>query len=225
MTRPVIILRPEPGNRETEIRAQALGLETVSIPLFVVAPVDWEIPNPNDYDAVLMTSANAARHGGQGLQRFTRMHLFVVGEATEAVARAAGFATISTGSGDVSQLFGQSPPQRLLHFCGTEVTAFDHPDIWIDPRIVYQSRAIEPRADWSLQLARPSIALIHSARAGVRFSEIIKHCGGDQSSISLVAISAKAGDAAGIGWERVAVAANPRDEAMLDLARQIARTG
>ena len=64
--RPVLVLRPEPGAGETAARARALGLEPIVAPLFAVRPIAWAAPDPAAYDAVMLTSANAARHGGDG---------------------------------------------------------------------------------------------------------------------------------------------------------------
>jgi uroporphyrinogen-III synthase len=225
MTRPLLILRPEPGNRETALRVHALGLEARSLPLFVVEALSWESPDPNDFDGVLMTSANAARHGGSKLTRFSHLPLYVIGQATEAAARAVGFTSILAGDGDLPALFGRARPQRLLHFCGVDVTPFDHPGIGIKRVIVYQSRAIEPLDGWRDAFSNNPIVLIHSARAGARLAEITAYLGVDRSSLILIAISPKASRAAGTGWERVAIVAHPRDEAMVELANQIARTG
>ena len=70
MSNIVLILRPQPGADESAARARALGLDPVVAPLFTVRPLAWEAPNPADFDAVMMTSANAARFGGDGLTPF-----------------------------------------------------------------------------------------------------------------------------------------------------------
>ncbi len=225
MTRPLVILRPEPGNRETVMRVQALGLEARSLPLFSVEALRWESPDPKDFDGVLMTSANAARHGGSGLSRFTNLPLYVIGQATEAAARAVGFTAITAGNGDLPALLGRARSQRLLHFCGVDVTPFGDPDTDIERVVVYQSRVIDTLDEWRDTFSNAPIVLIHSARAGARLAEMTASLGVDRSSLLLIAISLKASKAVGTGWERVAIAADPRDEAMVDLAIQIARTG
>ena len=65
--RKLLLLRPEPGLSASAERARALGLEVIACPLFAIEPVEWEAPDPADYDALLLTSANAVRHGGHGL--------------------------------------------------------------------------------------------------------------------------------------------------------------
>ena len=43
---PVVVLRPEPGNRRTAAALRALGMDVRQMPLFAVVPVDWTSPDP-----------------------------------------------------------------------------------------------------------------------------------------------------------------------------------
>ncbi len=95
MTR-LVVLRPEPGAAATVARAEAMGFAAIAAPLFAVTPLDWTPPE-EPVDAVMMTSANAARHGGPGLARYRDLPLYAVGPETAAAARAAGFADIRAG--------------------------------------------------------------------------------------------------------------------------------
>ena len=47
----------------------------------------------------MLTSANAIRHGGAGLERLRSLPVHAVGEATAAAAREAGFAVAGIGEG------------------------------------------------------------------------------------------------------------------------------
>ncbi|HLZ79132.1 MAG TPA: uroporphyrinogen-III synthase, partial [Sphingomonas sp.] len=98
MTRPLLVLRPEPGASATVAAAHALGLEAIAVPLFTVRPVDWIIPERTP-EAVLMTSANAARMAGAALHSLAPLPLYAVGAATAAAARDAGFTRIVAGEG------------------------------------------------------------------------------------------------------------------------------
>src|SRR3546814_5342631 len=79
---PLLILRPEPGASMTAGRATALGLQPVCYPLFQVRPCVWDAPDPAEFDAIMLTSANALLHGGPQLDRFKHLPAFAVGEAT-----------------------------------------------------------------------------------------------------------------------------------------------
>ena len=80
--RRLIILRPEPGAIASLERAKALGLDAISIPLFEVCPLAWTPPDPDEFDAVLATSANAMRHAGAALKPFRHLPLHAVGEVS-----------------------------------------------------------------------------------------------------------------------------------------------
>ena len=91
MTRPIAVLRPEPGNAATVTRVTAAGWRAIALPLFVVRPLAWTAPDPSDFDGVLFTSANAVRHGGEELSQLTGLPAFAVGENSAQAARGAGF--------------------------------------------------------------------------------------------------------------------------------------
>jgi uroporphyrinogen-III synthase len=187
-----------------------MGLEPVVVPLFEIGTCAWEAPDPAEFDAVAMTSANAVRHGGAKLARFAHLPVFAVGEATAEAARAAGFSQICAGAGDAGDL-GPQLSGRVLHLTGT-----DHRSIptvaAVTVMTVYETRPLVP----SLPLGA-DIALIHSPRAGARLAEMMP----DRSATRIVAISAAAAHACGPGWAAVYVAETPREHAMLECLRRL----
>ena len=64
MSRPLAVLRPEPGNGATAARIEELGFRAIRLPLFAVRALAWTMPDAADHDALLLTSANAVRFGG-----------------------------------------------------------------------------------------------------------------------------------------------------------------
>jgi uroporphyrinogen-III synthase len=52
VTRPVVVVRPEPGNGRSAAALRALGLDVRQVPLFAVTPVDWSIPDPTGFDGL-----------------------------------------------------------------------------------------------------------------------------------------------------------------------------
>lgn len=128
MTRPLFILRPEPGNAATSAAAIALGLTVHSYPLFETMSIDWEAPDPARYVGIIMTSANAARLAGSQLERFVHLPLYAVGEVTAEAARMAGFLSVVAGDGDVERLLARIATlglHRLLHLSGADVHPFE----------------------------------------------------------------------------------------------------
>jgi uroporphyrinogen-III synthase len=212
----LLILRPQPGADATAARARALGLEPVVAPLFTIRPLPWEPPDPAGFDAVLLTSANAVREAGPALSHFTGLPCWAVGEATAAAAGEAGFADVRTGSDDgtaLVQAAAESGISRVLHLRGREHVALAWPSLEVESRAVYAAEAATALPEPAHRLRTP-VALIHSPRAGARFAALA----GEKEGITIAAISPAAAAAAGCGWAEVAVAPQPRDEALLELA-------
>jgi uroporphyrinogen-III synthase len=214
MTR-VLVLRPEPGASATVERARERGLDAVAVPLFRVEPVEWRAPEAAGFDGLLLTSANAVRHGGNQLQSLRGLKAYAVGEATATAAREAGFDIEATGDAGVDRLLGSIAGElRLLQLCGADRRQPRHARQAITPVVVYRSEPIETPG---LSAPSGSIALVHSLRAGARLAELVE----DRASVAIAAISEAAADAVGAGWKLIDVAERPTDEALLALAARL----
>ena len=207
----VLIVRPAPDNAATASRVAALGHTPVVAPLFTVSAVAWDPPDPTMFDAVAMTSANAARYGGPALARYTHSPLYAVGAATAVAATAAGFGTVDVGASDADAL-AQLLTGRVLHLAGADHRPLASPADVVT-RIVYA--AVE--ADDAV-LPDSDCAMVHSPRAGRALAARI----GQRDALHVVAISAAAASACGAGWRSVQVAAVPREEAMLACLAKLA---
>jgi len=211
MTR-VLVLRPQPDGDSTVERARARGLDAVAVPLFEVEPVSWEAPQAASFSGVLLTSANAVRHGGEKLQGFRGLKTYAVGSATAKAAIAAGFDVAATGDSGVDRLLGSIESDlKLFHPCGEHRREPREPRQKITSITVYRAREVHAP---DLSAASGSVALIHSRRAGRRFAELIT----ERDSISVAAIGDDAADAVGKGWRTVVAAEKPSDDALLALA-------
>ena len=214
--RRLVVLRPEPGASATVDRARALGLDALAIPLFEVEPIAWEAPDPNQFDALLLTSANALRHGGAGLERLKSLPVYAVGEATASAARAAGFEIAATGEMGVDALLPAIPARaRLLHLCGEYHNAAPA----ARAVAVYRSAALPTPASFH-DIERQVVA-VHSPRAGSRLAELTDQAGLDRATVRIAAISNAAATAAGDGWARCEAAEAPGDAALLALAARL----
>lgn len=221
MTRRIAILRPEPGNTATAARVRDAGLDPLSLALFAVHPLDWTVPEVAGFDGLLLTSANALRHGGAELAALHALPVLAVGSATADAARAAGFAVAQAGSTDVAELLHDTPGfTRLLWLAGRDRTAIEHPALAaVIP--VYASNPIALAAADAAQLT-DSVVLIHSARAGAQLAAETARHAIPRNAIRIAAISRKAAIAAGPGWGAVAIAAVPYDDALIAAARPLA---
>lgn len=211
-----MILRPEPGASATVAGARAMGLDAFAMPLFAVEPVAWDAPDPSEFDALLLTSANALRHGGSGLEQLLGLPVYAVGQATADAARGAGFAIAGTGDAGVEALLSSIPGNaRLLHLCGEHRTATA-----AAPAVpVYRSLELPPPED--LRGLEGQVVAVHSPRAGWRLTELVDQAGIDRTSIRVAAISEAAAKAAGDGWAMCNAAETPDDPALLALAARL----
>ncbi|HET7709215.1 MAG TPA: uroporphyrinogen-III synthase [Sphingomicrobium sp.] len=213
--RKLFILRPEPAASASAERALALGLTPVVTPLFAIHPVKWIAPDPAKFDGLLLTSANAVRHGGESLDAMRSLPVHAVGEATAEAARAAGFKVKSVGSGNIDDLLAGLPAKlRLMHLCGFHRRPPASPRQTIITACVYRSRPAAPPP--AFRALPDNVGAVHSAEAARRLAELILPV--DRKRIRLAAISQQAAIAAGFGWQAVAIAPEPSDEALLVLA-------
>jgi uroporphyrinogen-III synthase len=218
----VLILRPEPGADETAARARTLDLEPVVAPLFTIGAVEWEVPE-SAFDAILLTSANGARYGL--VPELAHLPCYAVGEATARAARAAGARQVVAGPSDGAAavaLMAEAGVTRALHLCGRDHIALAHPQLSLEQRIVYAADAVTALPQEAVHaLGRGALALLHSPRAAAVFAALVP----DRTGHRIAAISPAAAAAAGEGWAEVHIAAVPRDQALLELAARLCKTG
>lgn len=213
--RKVVILRPEPGASATFKRAIEAELEAVKVPLFAIEPVEWKAPDPDGFDGLLVTSANAIGHGGQELAKLQALPVHAVGPATAEAASKAGFTVASKGhSGLRSLLSSLDSDLRLLHIGGEE--RVDPRRVWqrITPIVVYRARPLDPPEP---RLLEQAVLLVHSPRAGARLAELDF----DRSGSAIAAISGAAAEACGRAWEQVSSLRRPDDSALVALAARL----
>jgi uroporphyrinogen-III synthase len=206
----LLLIRPEPGLSASAERARALGLEVLCYPLFRVEPMEWDAPDPADYDGLLLTSANAVREAGPELSKLTVLPVHAVGPSTAAAARDVGLNVATTGSGNLSDLLSALPASlRLLHLAGVDHRSDG--EARIDRRITYRSVTVP---DPGLPSLDGMVVAVHSPRAGKRLAEL----SGRRGTAAIAAISDTAAAACGRGWAEIAVAEEPNDKSLLALA-------
>ncbi len=219
MTRPIAVLRPEPGNRATCARVRTAGAHALALPLFEIVPLNWTPPDPTGFDALILTSANAVRAGGEALAGYTDLPVYAVGAATARAAEAAGFAIAAIGNDDADALIAAAATNgvtRALHLGGRE-TGVVASGIIARSIAVYASEAIEIAPE-PLHALIGATALLHSARAADRLGMLVARHGIDPATIALAAISPSVAQAAGPGWGQVVIAAHPNDAALIAAA-------
>jgi len=212
--RKFLLLRPEPGLSASITRALELGLEPIACPLFRIEPVEWQIPGPSDFDALVLTSANAVRTAGPGLETLKSLPVHAVGAETAAVAREAGLALGEVGNSDIGELLHRIPgSRRLLHLAGEDrkKAPSDH---HLTAVTVYRAVAV---ADPGLPDLNGMVVAVHSPRAAARLVGLTGPC----PTAAIAAISEAAAHACGPGWERVEASDAPDDRSLLALAARL----
>lgn len=217
--RTIAVLRPEPGNAATAARLEALGFPVLRLPLFAVVPVAWDVPDPADYDGLLVTSANTIRHAGPGLDRLKRLPVHAVGAATAGAAERAGFTVATVGDSDAVALLKRVQARAMLHLVGRDHVP-SGPAVAATV-VVYASEPAPPPPG-SLDLLAGGVALAHSPRAARRIGELLDAAAIPRGEVALAAISAAVREAAGPGWARIAVAPRPDDVTLVATARLLA---
>ena len=193
-----------------------MGLRAVVIPLFEICPIDWHAPDAGRFDGLLLTSGNAVRAGGAELDRLRQLPAHCVGEITANAARNAGFDVATVGNGGVDALLDSLPPYlKLLHLCGADRRDPASRRQGIEPLMVYQS--VELPVEARLANIEHAVVALHSPRAAAAVARAALK----RDRIALAAISDAAAEAAGAGWETIAVAAEPTDAALLAIAARL----
>src|SRR3546814_14222270 len=102
----VLVTRPEPGASATARRLAALGHDVMTAPLFFVHSVEWTPPG-EQFDALMLTSANAARLAGPLPDRWLALPCYAVGNENAHDAVTYGFHNVIAGTGDAEALGAQ----------------------------------------------------------------------------------------------------------------------
>lgn len=224
--RPLLVLRPEPGNAATVRSARALGLDPIASPLSELHPLPWVLPDPDRFDALLLGSANAVRLAGAGLAALRGLPVHAVGEATAKAAREAGFTIAATGEGGLQALVPDLPEGRYLRLVGGAPVALKPPaGVTIETTTVYGTRLLGLGSVALAALrARPVVALLHSGEAARQFTRELDRLDLRRDHVRLACLALRIAEVAGNGWDAVHIADKRSDQAVLALAGQICQT-
>lgn len=226
MSRPLALLRPEPGWSASAAAARAAGLEVIGHPLFDAEPLPWPLP-VGGFDGLLIGSAAVFAQGGPQLGRLRALPVHAVGEATAEAARVAGFEVVRIGTGGLQALLDDSAaePARYLRLGGEErVPLAPHPGQSVTECAVYRMvpRPLGAAFADSLAAGQPIVAL-HSAAAARHFAAEIDRLGIARGRLPLLALGPRVAHEAGYGWAAVHLADAPSDAALLAKATALCK--
>lgn len=216
--RPILITRPAPVAQASLERAVSMGLDAHIASLFIASPMPWIAPDPADYDALFISSAQSLRLGGAGLDRLKNLPVYAVGPATGQAAASAGFRVVRSGDSDGQTLIAEMEGagiRSILWLCGARHSPLSGDSARLDILPCYQMDDLAPPPIWNQMIQAPVVVTAYSTRASQRIAALI---GDARGHIALLAISEKVARAAGSGWGQVVIAAQPDDAGMLAAA-------
>lgn len=224
MTRSILILRPIEGGRETARRAKDCGLNSIVDPLFVIESMAWTAPPAADFDAVMLTSANAVQYAGPALDQYRHLPVLAVGEVTALAAQEAGFEVVVTGRGGADELLQSLAVGRyanILRLTGKDHVKLIAPGHEVTLCRVYQAAALQLGAQAQTALKQGQVVLLYSVRAAKILTEEMDRLGLERSVNHIAALSPNIAQAAGSSWKSVQAAERPTDDALLSLAGRL----
>lgn len=223
----ILAIRPEPGLSRTIAAGREAGLAIGGVPLFELRPLAWHPPPAEAFDALLVGSANALRHGGNALEGYRALPVHAVGRETAAAARALGFGVPRTGEGGLQALLDAADrPLRYLRLAGAAHVPLEVPEGFVvTTRIVYESAPLSISRALVDLLREAPLVLIHSGEAARHFAGECDRLAIPRERIALAALAPRIAAVAGRGWVRVESAAAPQDCALLELARDMCQEG
>lgn len=215
----LLIIRPQPGADATARRVRDAGFEPIVMPLFAIEPLPWEIGPLASYDAVLLTSGNAARAAGEGLKQISGLPIYAVGAATARALNQVSIHPAHIGTDGVDALIAMASDdghKKLLWLAGEEHSTPQHrPKIDLDIRIVYRSKASAAPANFADCVRQSDAVMLHSSIAAQYFASLCDDAAIAHNETSIAAFSQSIADNAGEGWAAVVVAPGPNDSALL----------
>lgn len=220
MSLPVLILRPRDGAERTASRVRELGFEPIVDPLFETESINWDSPDSDQFDSLLLTSANAVRFAGDGLQEYSGLPVLAVGDRTAEAARKAGLDVVETGEGGVADLIGQLPTDRysrILRLTGKDHVALEPSGREIVSCKVYRARALSLGPNARKAIAGGCAILLFSVRAARIVESELRSAGVSPIHSHALALSDNIVSGLALTWKGRHVAAQPTEDALLSL--------
>lgn len=227
MSAPALIaIRPEPGLSATLTRAEGMGMTVAGFPLFALRPLQWDVPDAAAYDGLLLGSANAIRHAGEGLRALAGLPAYCVGVETAKATRGAGLTVARAGHSNLQDLLDRLVGERLrlLRLTGQVHAPLTPPlGITITARLVYAVDAMPIADALAARLRDGAVVLLHSGEAAAHFASECDRLGLARARIGLAVLAPRIAESAGNGWACVEAAAAPDDARLLALAARMCK--
>ncbi len=235
----VLLTRPSPDNEASRDALRARGFEVLLAPMLRFEPAPFADDPDADYQAVIVTSANALRalEGALAQSPLRKLPLFAVGEHTASMAREIGFANVIVAKGDAAALRDRvlesvrarelKKRRPLLYLAGADLSRdlageLDQHGLEVVTQTTYRMVAVAtlPRAVCDA-FARDEVdAVLHySRRSAAAFLEAVRNEGTEISALAVPQCCISASVAAVLheaGAAQVKVAASTDEKALFE---------
>jgi uroporphyrinogen-III synthase len=231
----LLVTRPIDEAERTTLRLRKLGHEALLAPMLRIGAIDDATWDDSGWQAVLMTSGNAARMLALHPKRagLLSLPLFAVGGRTADAARAAGFTDVISAEGDAGDLVrlvgSRIPPrgEKLLYLAGDD-RARDLPGelsahgLAVETVVVYRAAACALDAQAQHAMARGGIdgVLHYSRRTAEIFVRSVNEAGLNEPAGRLVhyCLSRRVAEPLETaGFRNIRIAPQPDEDTLLGL--------
>lgn len=235
----LLITRPAEDAAPLADRLEVMGYATAVEPMLDLVWLDGPEPGLDDVQALLFTSANGVRGYVKRTGRRDRP-VYAVGDATARAARAAGFASVESASGDVYALAGlvaaRCRPEAglLLHVAGSKLAGdlaglLGQAGFSLRRETLYDAVPSVRLGDGTAELMRThglAGALFFSPRTARSFVRLVAEAGLADAcrtvdafclSPAVAEAASTYGDGQPMPWRSVRTAPRPEQEALLGL--------
>lgn len=215
----LLIIRPQPGADATAHRLRAAGHDPIVVPLFTIQHLSVQAFSTEGYDAVLLTSGNAARAAFDFLDGNRRLPIYAVGSATASALQKLSLSAAKTGSEGVDALVRATASdghKRLLWLAGEDHSPVPRIEgVGIEVQTVYRSATLDLPQSFAKSVKQSDAVILHSSRAAAHFAELCETLELPRAEITLATFSAAIARSAGQNWAATIVADAPNDAALL----------
>lgn len=215
----LLIIRPQPGADATAHRLRAAGHDPVIKPLFAIEHLPVPNVSADHYDAILLTSGNAARAASDFLHGNPDLPIYSVGSATASALQKLSLPVAQTGSDGVDALARAAAVdghKRLLWLAGEDHSPIPQiTDVSIDVVTVYRSAMVGMPPAFAECVNQSDAVILHSSRAAAHFAALCETMKLPRADITLATFSNAIAHSAGKNWAAMIVADAPNDAALL----------
>lgn len=214
----ILITRPLKHAISTQQELEFRGSNSVVYPLLEIYPVHDALPLAGDYDAVIITSQNAAEMVRND-QLIKTKPLFLVGDESALILKEHNIASTSQDAAELILKVKTYPYKKILYLSGDHVSTqidqvLKEEGFDVERKIVYQSIAVTHLPKDILEFIRH--ILFYSARTAETFAKLIGHH--NLSKCKALCISQKTADQIKhLNWQEIQIAEKPNENSLLSL--------